>query len=158
MVQPAVLQKAETDLRMQETSDIEVRKRRIHLASDYYDILGISKGATDDELKKAFRTKVKQYHPDLHPGDAEAEAKFKEVNEAYSVLSDKDKRARYDQFMQSRVDGNAGYGGAGGFGGFSEQDLKISILVIFSVRSSEAEEVPAEDATDLLRVRISNTA
>ncbi|MCH4153369.1 MAG: molecular chaperone DnaJ [Saccharofermentans sp.] len=89
------------------------------MASDYYDILGISKGATDDELKKAFRTKVKQYHPDLHPGDAEAEAKFKEVNEAYSVLSDKDKRARYDQFGKAGVDGNAGYGGAGGFGGFS---------------------------------------
>ncbi|MCR4689258.1 MAG: molecular chaperone DnaJ, partial [Saccharofermentans sp.] len=86
------------------------------MASDYYDILGVGKEASDDDLKKAFRQKVKQYHPDLHPGDAEAEAKFKEVNEAYSVLSDKDKRAKYDRFGKAGVDGN-GFGGGGGFNG-----------------------------------------
>lgn len=74
---------------------------------DYYEVLGVSKGASDDEIKKAFRKLAVKYHPDKNPGDKEAEAKFKEANEAYSVLSDKTKRARYDQF------GHAGVGGAG---------------------------------------------
>ncbi len=77
---------------------------------DYYEVLGVSKGASDDEIKKAFRKLAIKYHPDKNPGDKEAEAKFKEANEAYSVLSDKDKRSRYDQF------GHAGVGGAGGGG------------------------------------------
>lgn len=78
---------------------------------DYYEVLGVSKSASDDEIKKAFRKLAVKYHPDKNPGDKEAEAKFKEANEAYSVLSDKTKRARYDQF------GHAGVGGAGGSGG-----------------------------------------
>ena len=80
---------------------------------DYYEVLGVSKGASDEEIKKAYRKLAKQYHPDLNPGDKEAESKFKEVNEAYEVLSDSDKKARYDQFGHAGVDPNFG-GGAGG--------------------------------------------
>ena len=79
---------------------------------DYYEILGVNKGVSDEELKKAYRKMAKQYHPDLHPGDKEAEAKFKECNEAYAVLSDADKRRAYDQFGHAGVDGQ-------GFSGFS---------------------------------------
>lgn len=85
---------------------------------DYYEVLGVQKNATADELKKAYRKKALQYHPDKNPGDKEAEEKFKEAAEAYDVLSDPDKRARYDQFGHNM--GNMGGGaGAGGFGGFS---------------------------------------
>ncbi len=80
---------------------------------DYYEVMGVSKNATEAEIKKAYRELAKKYHPDLHPGDKQAEAKFKDVNEAYEVLSDKNKRARYDQFGQAGVDPNFG-GGAGG--------------------------------------------
>ena len=88
---------------------------------DYYEVMGIQKGAGDDEIKKAYRQLAKKYHPDLNPDNPEAEAKFKEVNEAYEVLSDKDKRARYDQFGHAGVDPNYGAGGGygGGFGGGS---------------------------------------
>ena len=85
---------------------------------DYYEVLGLSKGAADDEIKKAYRKLAKKYHPDMNPGDAEAEVKFKEVNEAYSVLSDAEKKSRYDQFGHAGVDPNFGAGGGSGFGGF----------------------------------------
>ena len=86
---------------------------------DYYEVLGIQKGASDDEIKKAFSKLAIKYHPDKNPGDKDAEEKFKEVNEAYSVLSDKTKRQRYDQFGHAGV-GGAGAGGAGNpFEGFN---------------------------------------
>lgn len=91
---------------------------------DFYEVLGIAKGAGDDEIKKAYRKLAKQYHPDLNPGDAAAEAKFKEINEANDVLSDQQKRSRYDQFGHAGVDPNFGAGGGGyGAGGFDMGDI-----------------------------------
>ena len=91
---------------------------------DYYEVLGVAKGAGDAEIKKAYRSLAKKYHPDMNPGDAEAEAKFKEVNEAYAVLSDAEKRSQYDQFGHAAFDpssgGGSGFGGFGGFGDFSD--------------------------------------
>lgn len=88
---------------------------------DYYEILGIDKNADADTIKSAYRKLAKKYHPDLHPGDAEAEKNFKEVNEAYSVLSDPDKKAKYDQFGKAAFDPTAGGGPGGGYsGGFAD--------------------------------------
>ena len=87
---------------------------------DYYEVLGVSKTGSDDEIKKAFRTLAKKYHPDMHPGDKECEEKFKEAQEAYAVLSDAEKRKQYDQFGHAAFDGTGG--GAGGFD-FSGMDM-----------------------------------
>ncbi|MBQ8626291.1 MAG: molecular chaperone DnaJ [Agathobacter sp.] len=87
---------------------------------DYYEVLGVSKNADDAEIKKAFRNLAKKYHPDAHPGDAECEAKFKEAQEAYAVLSDAEKRRQYDQF------GHAAFDGAGGAGGFDFSGMDMS--------------------------------
>lgn len=89
---------------------------------DYYETLGIKKGADETEIKKAYRKMAKKYHPDMNPGNKDAEQKFKEVNEAYSILSDPEKKSMYDQYGHAGVDPNMG-GGAGGFGGFDFGDM-----------------------------------
>ena len=117
---------------------------------DYYEVLGLQKGATDAEIKSAYRKLAKKYHPDLNPDDPEAEAKFKEVNEANDVLSDPDKRAKYDRFGHAGVDpsyggGAGGYGYGGGFGGFSADggiDLGDIFDSIFGGSSSRSRANP----------------
>lgn len=94
---------------------------------DYYDILGVNKDSSEDEIKKAYRNLAKKYHPDLHPGDKEAEEKFKEINTAYAVLSDAEKRRKYDQFGPEAFEGGGapgdGFAGFSGFEGFDLGDL-----------------------------------
>ena len=97
---------------------------------DYYEVLGVQKGTSADEIKKAYRKNAMKYHPDRNPGDKEAEEKFKELGEAYAVLSDEEKRSRYDQFGFAGVDPSYGGGGGaygspfgGGFGGFDFGDI-----------------------------------
>ncbi len=122
---------------------------------DYYEVLGIEKSATQDEIKRAYRVLAKKYHPDMNPGDAEAEAKSKEVNEAYDVLSDETKKQRYDQYGFAGVDPNAagggfggGFGGFEGFGGFGGIDLNDIMESFFGGGSSSARRngpIPGED-------------
>ena len=89
---------------------------------DYYEVLGIEKGASETEIKSAFRKMAMKYHPDRNPGDKEAEEKFKEVNEAYSVLSDPEKKEKYDKFGFAGIDPNAGFGGGAGGAGHRARD------------------------------------
>ena len=105
---------------------------------DYYEVLGVKKDASETDIKKAFRQMAKKYHPDVNPGDKTAEGKFKEVNEAYDILSDPQKRSRYDQFGHAGVDPNASAGPFGGFGGvdFDLGDIFDSFFGGFGGRSS----------------------
>lgn len=110
---------------------------------DYYEVLGVSKSANQDEIKKAYRALAKKYHPDMNPGNAEAEAKFKEANEAYEILSDPDKKAKYDQFGHAAFDPSAGAGAGGfdfggGFGGFDFGDIFSSMFGGGTSRASRA--------------------
>ena len=99
---------------------------------DYYEILGVGKSADENQIKKAYWKLAKKYHPDVNPGDQEAEDKFKEANEAYEVLSDKEKRSRYDQFGHAGVDPNSFSGQ--GFSHFDLNDIFSSIFGGFEVR------------------------
>ncbi len=125
---------------------------------DYYEVLGVSKDADDDALKKAYRKLAKKYHPDANPGDKEAEAKFKEASEAYSVLSDPQKRQQYDQFGHAAFEqGGGGAGGFGGFGGFDfgGQDMGDIFGDIFGGgRSSRGRSGPSRGANVRTAVRI----
>lgn len=103
---------------------------------DYYEVLGVEKNANADEIKKAYRKAAIKYHPDKNPGDKQAEEKFKEAAEAYDVLSNPDKRARYDQFGHAGMSGAAG--GAGGFGGFGGGGSRWRIFSRSSATFSEA--------------------
>ena len=115
---------------------------------DYYEVLGVEKTATEADIKKAYRTLAKKYHPDMNPDNKEAEVKFKEVNEAYAVLSDEEKRSKYDRFGHAAFDpasgGGSGFGGFGGFGGadFDFGDIFSSFFGGGSSRSSR--NVPME--------------
>ncbi|MBP5159170.1 MAG: molecular chaperone DnaJ [Lachnospiraceae bacterium] len=122
---------------------------------DYYEVLGVGKNATPDEIKKAYRTLGKKYHPDANPGDKEAEAKFKEVGEAYAVLSDPEKKRQYDQFGHAAFE----QGGTGGFGGFESMDFTdlFGDLFggLFGGRSRGASNGPMKGANVRTAVRIS---
>ena len=128
---------------------------------DYYEVLGVSKSASADEIKKAYRGLAKKYHPDMNPGDKEAEARFKEANEAYEILSDEDKRKKYDQFGHAAFDpaagGGSGFGGFGGFdGGFDFSDLFSSFFGGGGGRGSQSTRNAPQRGEDILaRVTVS---
>ncbi len=127
---------------------------------DYYEVLGVSKTASADEIKKAYRSLAKKYHPDMNPGDKEAEVKFKEANEAYEVLSDADKRAKYDQYGHAAFDpsmgGGSGFGGFGGFGGadFDFGDIFSSFFGGGGGSSRSSRNMPIDGDDVLVRITI----
>ncbi len=127
---------------------------------DYYEVLGVGRDASADDIKKAYRKLAKQYHPDMHPGDKEAEEKFKEANEAYEVLSDAEKRDKYDRYGHAAFDpsagGGFGGGGFGGFGGFGDFDFGDVISSMFGGGRTANRATMREDGEDLLaRVSVS---
>ena len=124
---------------------------------DYYEVLGLSKGATDDEIKKAYRRLAKQYHSDMNPGDKVAENKFKEVNEAYDVLGDPDKKAKYDQYGHAAFDPSSGFGGGGFGGGFGFDGFDISDIFsnIFGGGSSRRQNGPVRGEDIRYRLTLS---
>lgn len=129
---------------------------------DYYEVLGVSKDADDATLKKAYRKVAKKYHPDVNPGNEEAEKKFKEASEAYAILSDPEKRKQYDQFGHAAFEGGAGgAGGYGGFGGFSGADFSDIFGDIFGdlfgggARRSGRSQGPMQGANIRKSVRVS---
>lgn len=122
---------------------------------DYYEILGVGRTATDDELKKAYRKLAKQYHPDTNPGDTSAEAMFKEASEAYAILSDQDKRRQYDQFGHAAFEGGAGGAGGFDFSNFDMGDIFGDFFGdIFGGRSRRANNGPMQGANLRTSVRI----
>lgn len=125
---------------------------------DYYEVLGVSRTATEEEIKKAYRTLAKKYHPDMNPGDKTAEAKFKEVLEAYNVLSDPEKRRQYDQFGHAAFEAG-GVGGAGGgfdFSGMDMGDIFDDLFGdLFGTRSRRHSNAPMQGANIKTSVRIS---
>ena len=123
---------------------------------DYYEVLGVQKGASAEEVKKAFRKIAKQHHPDLNPDDKSSEAKFKEANEAYTVLCDDEKRSKYDQFGHAGVDGQGfgGFGGGGFGGGFDVNDIFENIFGGFGGSSNSRKTGPQRGANLKYRVTL----
>ena len=128
---------------------------------DYYEVLGVSKGASADEIKRAYRKMAKKYHPDVNK-EADAEAKFKEVNEAYEVLSDPQKKATYDQFGHAGMDGAGGFGGQGGFSSGGFDDLNDIFSSFFggssfggSQRARRNDTSPRKGQDRLMNMRVS---